>query len=75
MKILFWLNGSGGQRREREVVTFALITKENIHSGICELNDILEEWKKRKDCQSEIVHWGWDENFDPVTLEPLSKEA
>ena len=75
MKILFWFNGSGGSRREREVVTFALLTKENIHSRICELNDVLEEWKERIDCHSEVFQWGWDENFDPVTLEPLSKEA
>jgi hypothetical protein len=73
MKILFWFNGSGGQRRERNVVDFPNITESNLllHTG--EIEDALNDWKQSLNSQSEYRRWGWDENFDSVKLEPLSK--
>ncbi len=81
MKILFWFNGSGGQRRERKVVTVETmvdgitepVTKENLQKFIPHIEDALDEWKYSLRSSSEYQRWGWDENFDPVKLEPLSK--
>ncbi len=83
MKILFWFNGSGGQRRERKVVTVEGIvggeakevTKDNLQQFVPYIEDALDEWKYSLRSSSEFQRWGWDENFDPVKLEPLSKEA
>lgn len=73
MKILFWLNGSGGQRRERKVVDFPTVVTLNENHD--EIYDSLDEWKDSLNCNSEYIRWGWDENFDSVKLEPLSPRA
>ncbi len=66
MKILFWFSGSGGQRRERKVIEVPAIEPEII-------DDMLDEWKHSLRSNSQYQRWGWDENFDEKTLEPLSK--
>ena len=74
MKILFWFNGSGGQRRERLVKEYPY-DMENLKLNSDIIEDDLDEWKYSLRSGSEYQRWGWDENFDPVKLEPLSKEA
>ena len=74
MKILFWLNGSGGQRTEREIVEFPSVTPENISQNKDIIEDALNEWKYDIRCGSQFIRWGWDDTFDPVTKEPLSKQ-
>lgn len=75
MKILFWFNGSGGQRRERKVVDFPEIPSVEDANGDFRglIEDELEEWKDLLHSNSEFQRWGWDENFDEKTLEPLNK--
>ena len=75
MKILFWFNGSGGQRTERKVVEYTNVTPETLHQFIDKIEDDLDEWKQSLNSQSQFRRWGWDENFDIVKLEPLSKTA
>ena len=72
MKILFWFNGSGGYRRNREIKEYPF-TIENLKLNSDVIEEDLEQWKDSLDSHSEYQRWGWDENFDPVTLEPLSK--
>lgn len=72
MKILFWLNGSGGQRTERKVVNFPMISDESrIEFYRPEIENELEDWKYEIDCNSEYVRWGWTERFNEDTLEPI----
>lgn len=75
MKILFWFNGSGGQRRERKVVEFSNITLANLESHHDDIEDELDNWTYSLRSQSEMQRWGWDENFDTDKLEPLSPRA
>jgi hypothetical protein len=80
MNILFWLNGSGGQRTEREIMEFPHITPEILKENkfgnpVGEIEDALDQWKYDIRCGSQYIRWGWDDNFDPITKEPLSKEA
>ncbi len=75
MKILFWFNGSGGQRRERLVKHYPAISPENLKLNSDIIIEDLDEWKYSLRSSSEYQRWGWDENFDPVTLEPLSPKA
>ena len=74
MKILFWFNGSGGQRQERKVVDFPNINESNLFLHEDEIYDSLDDWRYNLRSSSEYQRWGWDENFDEKTLEPLSKE-
>jgi len=79
MQILFWFNGSGGQRTERKIVEFPHITPEILKenkSGIPvgDVEDWLDDWKHSLRSNSEYQRWGWDDKFDPITKEPLSKQ-
>ena len=79
MKILFWFNGSGGQRTERKVVGFPHITPELLKENkfghpVGDIEEALDDWKYSLRSGSQYQRWGWDENFDPTTFEPLSKE-
>jgi hypothetical protein len=74
MKILFWFNGSGGQRRERLVKDYPY-TLENLQLNSDIIEEDLDEWRHSLRSSGEYQRWGWDENFDPVTLEPLSPRA
>lgn len=65
MKILFWFNGSGGQRRERKIKDYPKISEFDIE------ND-LEDWKDSLNSNSEFQRWGWTENFNPITKEPIT---
>ena len=71
MKILFWFNGSGGQRRERKIMDFPNLTLENLklHDDI--IMEELDEWRHNLRSNSEYQQWGWDENFsennDPIS--------
>lgn len=67
MKVLFWFNGSGGQRHERKVREYP----EPLEPEVIESD--LEDWKDSLRSNSEFQRWGWDDKFDPIKLEPLSK--
>jgi hypothetical protein len=76
MKILFWFNGSGGQRRERKVVDFPQITDlDRLNSGFYwpEIENELEDWKESLMSNSEYQRWGWTENFDEIKKEPIKE--
>jgi hypothetical protein len=73
MKILFWFNGSGGQRTERKIVDFPNITEANLFLNEDDICNELEDWKHSLRSGSEYQTYGWDENFDPIKMEPLSK--
>ncbi len=72
MKILFWFNGSGGQRRERKVANMDLTYLDEKSIEIIESD--LSDWVDSLKSNSSYKRWGWDENFDEKTLEPLSKK-
>ncbi len=76
MKILFWLNGSGGQRTERKVVDLPWLDSDGLNDLSIQslIDDALFDWKEELNCNSEYVRWGWDNVFDSVKLEPLSKQ-
>jgi len=73
MKILFWLNGSGGQRTERRVIDYPQISPENLGNNSHIIEDDLYCWKDDINCHSQYIRWGWDDKFDEATKEPLSK--
>jgi len=72
MKILFWLNGSGGQRTERKVIDFDETRYGVLGSSAVEevLKDMLDEWRAELNCHSQVVRYGWSEKFTK-DLEPL----
>jgi hypothetical protein len=70
MKILFWFNGSGGQRRERKIFDYPHITDDNISNYASEIEEDLNFWKDCLNSSSECQRWGWTENYD-AELNPL----
>jgi hypothetical protein len=64
MKILFWFNGSGGQRRERSVREYPTPLEPEV------IESDLDDWRYGLRSNSEYQRWGWDDKFDEKTLEP-----
>ena len=123
--ILFWFNGSGGQRRARKVMTYPASvemlsasaelreritddtqwqctvcgrigrvgrccgheTRKPINEAASEeerriksaelrerITDDMQEWVRGLGSASEFQRYGWDAQFDPATLEPMSPQ-
>jgi hypothetical protein len=72
MNILFWFNGSGGQRTERKIMSYPGLTLENLDNNIALIEDDLDGWKDSLRSNSEYKRWGWTEKFNPDTKEPIT---
>ena len=64
MLILFWFNGSGGQRTERKIMDYPEIKDASeIGNHAEQIDEDVNNWKDDLNSHSEFQRWGWDENF------------